>query len=167
VEVGAASSETTHLVKVFSWTEQNAAFVNSLFWGGIALGRLLIAPFASRFSPSSIVLGSTILVAASLSLTGIGMIAPIAYTLAGIACGPIFPTGFVWMSNALGGSLSNASIVIAGANLGGMATPFVIGFLSGQDINRLPVSYVIVSILMVFSVFLILRLSSAKKLVNS
>jgi MFS transporter, FHS family, glucose/mannose:H+ symporter len=167
VEVGAASSETTHLVKVFSWTEQNAAFVNSLFWGGIALGRLLIAPFASRFSPSSIVLASTVLVAASLSLTGIGVIAPIAYTLAGIACGPIFPTGFVWMSKALGGSLSNASIVIAGANFGGVATPYVMELLSGKNIQRVPMAYVIVSILMVFSVFLIMRLSSGKKLVNS
>jgi MFS transporter, FHS family, glucose/mannose:H+ symporter len=166
VEVGAASSETTHLVTVFAWSEQNAAFVNSLFWGGIALGRLLIAPFATRFSPSSIVLGSTILVAASLSLTGIGVIAPIAYTLAGIACGPIFPTGFVWMSKALGGSLSNASIVIAGANFGGVATPYVMELLSGKSIQRIPVAYVIVSVLMVFSVFLIMRLSSSKKLVN-
>jgi MFS transporter, FHS family, glucose/mannose:H+ symporter len=167
VEVGAASSETTHLVKVFSWSEQNAAFVNSLFWGGIAVGRLLIAPFAMRFSPSSIVLGCTILVAASLSLTGIGVIAPVAYTLAGIACGPIFPTGFVWMSRALGGSLANASIVIAGANLGGVTTPYVIEFLSGKNIQRVPVAYVIASVLMIFSVLLIMRLSSAKKLVNS
>jgi MFS transporter, FHS family, glucose/mannose:H+ symporter len=162
VEVGAASSETTHLVKVFSWSEQNAAFVNSLFWGGIALGRVLIAPFTTRFSPSNIVLGSVVLVAASLSLTGIGVISPIAYTLAGIACGPIFPTGFVWMSKALGGGLSNASIVIASANFGGVATPYVIEFLSGQNLQRLPVAYLIVSVLMVFSVFLIQRLSSAK-----
>jgi MFS transporter, FHS family, glucose/mannose:H+ symporter len=167
VEVGAASSETTHLVQVFSWSEQNAAFVNSLFWGGIALGRVLIAPFTTRFSPSSIVLGCAILVAASLSLTGIGVIAPIAYTLAGIACGPIFPTGFVWMSRALGGSLSNASIVIASANFGGVATPLVIELLSGKSIQRLPIAYVIVSILMVFAIFLIGRLSSSNKLVKS
>jgi MFS transporter, FHS family, glucose/mannose:H+ symporter len=167
VEVGAASSETTHLVKVFSWTEQNAAFVNSLFWGGLALGRMLIAPFTTRFSPSSIVLGSVILVAASLSLTGIAPIAPIAYTLAGIACGPIFPTGFVWMSKALGGGLTNASIVIASANFGGVATPAVIELLSGKSVQRLPIAYVIVSAMMVFSVFLIGRLSSTKKLVKS
>lgn len=167
VEVGAASSETTHLVQAFSWTEQNAAFVNSLFWGGLALGRMLIAPFTTRFSPSSIVLGSALLVAASLSLTSIGVIAPIAYTLAGIACGPIFPTGFVWMSRALGGGLSNASIVIASANFGGVATPYVIELLSGKDINRVPIAYLIVAVGMILSIFLIQRLSSHNKLVKS
>ncbi len=167
VEVGAASSETSHLVKVFSWSEQNAAFVNSLFWGGLALGRVLIAPFTTRFSPSSIVLASAILVALCLSFTGVAAIAPVAYTLAGIACGPIFPTGFVWMSKALGGGLTNASILIASANFGGVATPLVIEFLSGRSLQGLPVAYVIVSVLMVFSVFLIQRLSSAKKRVNS
>jgi fucose permease len=167
VEVGAASSETTHLVQAFSWTEQNAAFVNSLFWGGLALGRVLIAPFTTRFSPSSIVLASAILVAISLSLTSIGVIAPIAYTLAGIACGPIFPTGFVWMSKALGGGLTNASIVIASANFGGVATPLVIELLSGKTVQGLPLAYVIVSVGMILSVFLIQRLSSNNKTVKS
>ena len=167
VEVGAASSETTHLVQAFSWTEQNAAFVNSLFWGGLALGRVLIAPFTTRFSPSSIVLGSALLVAASLSLTSIGVIAPVAYTLAGIACGPIFPTGFVWMSKALGGSLANASIVIASANFGGVATPYVIELLSGKNIQRVPIAYLIVAVLMIASIFLIQRLSSSNKLVKT
>ena len=167
VEVGAASSETTHLVQAFSWTEQNTAFVNSLFWGGLALGRVLIAPFTTRFSPSSIVLGSALLVAASLSLTSIGVIAPVAYTLAGIACGPIFPTGFVWMSKALGGSLANASIVIASANFGGVATPYVIELLSGKNIQRLPIAYLIVAVLMIASIFLIQRLSSSNKLVKT
>jgi MFS transporter, FHS family, glucose/mannose:H+ symporter len=159
VEVGAASSETTHLVQAFSWTEQKAAFVNSLFCADCAVYYAI--------SPSSIVLGSVILVAVSLSLTGIGVIAPIAYTLAGIACGPIFPTGFVWMSKALGGGLGNASIVIASANFGGVATPLVIELLSGKSIQRLPIAYLIVSVLMIFSVFLIQRLSSTQNLVKS
>jgi MFS transporter, FHS family, glucose/mannose:H+ symporter len=163
VEVGAASNETTHLVKTFNWSEQNAAFVNSLFWGGLALGRVLIAPITTRFSASSIVLGSTVLVALSLSLTGVGGIAPIAYTLAGIACGPIFPTGFVWMSKVLGGSLSNASIVIAAANLGGVATPYLIEFLSGKNVARLPSAYVIVALAMVIAVLAIQRLSRRKQ----
>ncbi len=166
VEVGAASNETTHLVKSFSFTEPNAAFVNSLFWGGIAFGRLIIAPFTTRFSVSSIVLGSAVLVAVCLSLTGISAISPFAYTLAGIACGPIFPTGFVWMSKALGGSLGNASILIAAANFGGVATPYVIKFLSGSSLQNLPIAYLIASMLMVAAIFLIFRLSSQVKKVN-
>jgi fucose permease len=54
------------------------------------------------------------------------------YTLAGVMCGPIFPTSLVWLSKVLPGSTASASFVIAAASLGGVVAPFGINLIAGN-----------------------------------
>jgi MFS transporter, FHS family, glucose/mannose:H+ symporter len=131
-EVGTAGAEPRHLRDALGYSEQNAAFINALFWGGLTAGRLLVAPLALRLPPSSLVVGSSALVLVFLAATHVAPIAPVMYTLAGVACGPVFPTGLVWLSKVLPGSTAAASLVVAAASLGGVAAPLGINLIAGN-----------------------------------
>ncbi|NJK46360.1 MAG: hypothetical protein HC933_20840 [Pleurocapsa sp. SU_196_0] len=69
------------------------------------------------------------------------------YTLAGVVCGPIFPTGLVWLSRVIPGSTAAASIVIAAASLGGVVAPFGINLIA-PNAAQIPTALTVYTLLL-------------------
>jgi fucose permease len=111
-----------------------ATLALSLFWAGLAIGRLVASRVAHQFAP--------IAVATACGLaTGAALVAAVAvpwiaasiafFAVAGVACGPIFPM-IVASAGALYPARANAvsGILTAAAVAGSVVYPPVMGFIS-------------------------------------
>ena len=134
-----------------------AAFLTSAFWGALTLGRLLIIPFATRFSPERIVVTDFICCVASISLVLLfpgSYPAVLAGTLGlGFSMASIFPTllAFAGRHLPMRGDVTRWFFVGTGA--GGMTLPWLIGQLfqnAGLLIGMLAVLLDLVIGLLVF-----------------
>ncbi len=125
VEVSAANLEPRHLKEALGFSPESAAQWNGLYWAGLTAARIIIAPLTVRFrlQPPQIVIGGALVAVMGLALTFFAPLAPYAYIVAGFGFGPIFPTGFVWLTQAIPSSVAAASIVVAAANLGAVVFP--------------------------------------------
>ncbi len=106
----------------------------SLFWGGLALGRLLAARTADRFEPVRFATLCALGAGAALVLAIAVPWLPVSialFALAGLAEGPIYP-----MIMAIGGNLhpgrsgAVSGVLTTAAVVGGLVYPPVIGFIS-------------------------------------
>jgi MFS transporter, FHS family, glucose/mannose:H+ symporter len=147
LEVGTANLQPRHLRDVLGYSESSAAQWNALFWGGLTAARLLVAPIALRFSASSIVMGSALLILLGSVLTQFGGVAAYAYVLIGLGCGPIFPTGLVWFTRAVPNGASVLSIVIAAASLGAVVLPPLLSSFA-NDATRVPMTVMAMAVLL-------------------
>lgn len=98
-EVGPSNWMVTHLTGLYSafWV----GWAPSLYWGALALGRLVFAPLSARLRPSYLVmLGS---IGATLMLLGTHNpgLALYAYTATGFFLAPIYPTLLAWLGEIL------------------------------------------------------------------
>jgi len=126
-EVGVASWEPTYLAPVLG--SSAAAFLTSLYWGALTLGRLLAATVSSLLKPADLVLGALLLALAAAWLATITPLAPVAYAVVGLAFAPVFPTALAWLQEVFPQRAERvAPIVIAGASLGPVATAPAIGW---------------------------------------
>ncbi|HEV8651654.1 MAG TPA: MFS transporter [Actinomycetes bacterium] len=128
VESGVGGWEATSLMAEGAG-EAVAANWTAGYWAAITAGRLLAIPLALRVTPPRLVAGSLLLAAASLTLAHTPPLAPLAYTLTGLALAPVFPTGLAWLAAAAPSTRASTALVIAGAQLGGVVLPAVIGRL--------------------------------------
>lgn len=106
----------------------------SAFWAGLALGRLVAARIADRFShaafaaTASIVTGIAVVLAVAAPTTELAILA---FAVAGFASGPVFP-----MIVAIGGELypdrlsATTGTLTGAAVVGGTLYPPLIGFMS-------------------------------------
>ena len=158
VEVSAANLEPRHLKDGLGIAEETAQRWNSLYWAGLTASRILIAPIALRYPPSAIVLGSIAVALLGLSLTHIPSIAPYAYIVAGLGFGPVFPTGFVWLTQAIPSSVAAASLVVAAANLGAVLIPPLSSSLSANP-NSIPTVITVQGVILLIVAVLLTRRS--------
>ena len=111
-----------------------ATLALSLYWAGLAIGRLVASAIADRFDHLRFTIASALLMATFLA---IAILAPAlslsiaAFTIAGVASGPVFPMivavggeRYPERSAAVGGSLTGLAIV------GSMVYPPAMGLLS-------------------------------------
>ena len=111
-----------------------ATLALSLYWGGLAVGRLISSAIADRFDHLRFTIVSTVAMGV---LIGVAVLAPsleasiVAFALAGIASGPVFP-----MIVAIGGERYPERSAAVGGSLAGMAVlgsvvyPPAMGFMS-------------------------------------
>jgi MFS transporter, FHS family, glucose/mannose:H+ symporter len=99
------------------------------YWAAITAGRLLAIPLALRVPAPALAAGSLLLAVAGLGLAHVPALAPAAYTLTGLALGPVFPTALAWLAQAAPGARGSTALVFGAANLGGVVLPVVIGQL--------------------------------------
>ena len=126
-EMGAASWEATHLAPYFG--PEQAAFLTSLYWAAITVGRFIAIPVSARVKPAHLVTGAAVLAIPGAVLTTIPSLAPYGYLIMGLAFAPIFPTTLVWIQQALPGrSELMIPITMSFANLGPVLTAPLIGF---------------------------------------
>lgn len=106
----------------------------SLFWGGLAVGRLIAARTADRFAPIAYATACAFLAGVAIIGAVLAPSLPLSIALfgvAGLAQGPIYP-----MIMTIGGILQPArssavsGMLTAGGVVGGLAYPPVIGFIS-------------------------------------
>lgn len=111
----------------------SAAFLTSAFWGALTLGRLMIIPVATRFSPERIVIADFL---GCLLSMGIILVFPRSYlavwagTLGlGLAMASIFPTLLAFSGRHLPMSGNVTRWFFVGTGAGGMLLPWLMGLL--------------------------------------
>jgi MFS transporter, FHS family, glucose/mannose:H+ symporter len=128
VESGIGGWETTSL-RAGGVGQAAAASWTAGYWAAITTGRLLAIPLALRVPAPMLAVGSVLLATAGLGLAHVPALAPVAYTLTGLALGPVFPTALAWLAQAAPGARGATAMVFAAANVGGVVLPVVIGRL--------------------------------------
>jgi MFS transporter, FHS family, glucose/mannose:H+ symporter len=106
-----------------------AATWTSGYWAAVTVGRLLAIPLALRVAPAALAAGSLVAAAGGLGLAHVPGVAPVAYTLAGLALGPVFPTVLAWLAVVAPGSRTSTAMVFSAGQLGGIFLPVLIGRL--------------------------------------
>lgn len=125
-EVGVASWEPTYLAPALG--ASTAAFLTSLYWGALTVGRVVAAGVSDRLRPADLVMGALLLALAAAWVAVATPLAPVAYALVGLAFGPVFPTALAWLQEVFPRRAERvAPIVIAGASLGPVASAPAIG----------------------------------------
>jgi fucose permease len=106
----------------------------SLFWAGLAVGRLVASRLAGRFAPVAVAIACGL--ATGVALWAAVVVPWIAvsialFAVAGLACGPIFPM-IMASAGALYPTRANAvsGILMAAAVVGSVVYPPVMGFIS-------------------------------------
>jgi len=99
------------------------------YWAALTTGRLLAIPLALRVAPAVLAAGSLVAAAGGLGLAHVPGFAAAAYTLTGLALGPVFPTVLAWLAVVAPGSRTSTAMVFAAGQLGGIVLPVVIGRL--------------------------------------
>lgn len=125
-ESGVASWETVHLEP--SLGARSAAFMTSVFWIALTIGRLLAIPLSARIAPRTLVLLSSASGLAALSAAHVTAFAPVAYALAGLALAPVFPTTLAWIERVFPRRSERiVPLALAVANVGPVAGTAAIG----------------------------------------
>jgi len=114
-------------------TEANAAYLTSLFWGALTIGRLISIPLAFRFS-LKVILWSDLLLCMlglliilvwpqTLTMVGVGTI------LVGLGMASLFPAGISLAERSMTVTGRITSFLLVGGSLGSMSIPWIIGQL--------------------------------------
>lgn len=145
-------------------SETNAAYLTSVFWGALMLGRLLAIPLAVRFRSS--VLLWVDLVGCMLSMLLILAIpfSPIVLMFGtvgvGLSMASMFPTMMTLAEKRLGLSGKITGWFLVGSSLGGMTIPWFIGQLFEGVGPRITMVVIQVVIVLAAGVFGLIRANS-------
>jgi MFS transporter, FHS family, glucose/mannose:H+ symporter len=127
VETGLGSWEATHL-RAHGYAPDTAAALTSLFWLGLAAGRLLL-PFVTRtWTGVRILVTALLACAGGLTLLIGGVTAPVGFFLLGVFVGPVFPTTLAWIATTLPHPRRVNAVVLTVAMLGNATVPALIGY---------------------------------------
>jgi FHS family Na+ dependent glucose MFS transporter 1 len=131
VEGGFGGWIFSYVTKMKIATEANAAYINSLYWGALTLGRLITVILAKKIKPGKILIGNFLISAMSLGLILLMPANPLAVWLgsAGVGLGlsSVFPTLLVLAETRLKITGSVTSMFFLGSSLGGMVIPMLLG----------------------------------------
>ncbi|MFC4858633.1 MFS transporter [Actinophytocola glycyrrhizae] len=138
VETGLSSWEATHL-RAHGYSADTAAALTSLFWLGLAGGRLLVPLVTRNWSPPRLIVSALLACGASLSVIAFDFSAPAGFLLLGACAGPIFPATLAWIARTLPHPRRVNAAVLTVAMLGNAAVPALIGFgLEATSVLALP-----------------------------
>jgi MFS transporter, FHS family, glucose/mannose:H+ symporter len=118
----------------------------------------------TRVSPPLLAVGSLLVAAAGLGLAHVPALAPAAYTLTGLALGPVFPTVLAWLAAAAPGARGTTALVFATAQVGGLVLPLAIGRLVDASTPAVIPTTILVVALACLGATLLLRRSAAHAL---
>jgi FHS family glucose/mannose:H+ symporter-like MFS transporter len=121
IESGIGGFEATSLLAGGAGAAAAAGWTAG-YWAALTTGRLLAIPLALRVEPAAQAAGG-------LALAHVPGFAAVAYTLTGLALGPVFPTVLAWLAVVAPGSRTSTAMVFAAGQLGGIVLPVVIGRL--------------------------------------
>lgn len=131
VEVGASGWIPTYMIDK-NYSPQMGATALALFFVALAAGRIIILPLAHKFSPSQIVLTSSILIILSLFFITFSNVPLIGFSIMGFVCGPVFPTAMVWAVRINPGDPRTAGFMMFAAIAGASVSPSLMGVVMQQ-----------------------------------
>lgn len=137
-EVGVASWEPTFLAPTTG--EARAAFLTSLYWAALTVGRLVAVPVSALVRPADMVAGAALVATAAAWLAALPGWAPAAYALVGFAFAPIFPTTLAWLQEVFPQRAERITpLAITGATLGPVLSAPAIGWaVAATGSDRIP-----------------------------
>jgi fucose permease len=127
VETALSSWEATHL-RAHGYAPDTAAALTSLFWLGLAAGRLLVPLVTRNWTATRILVTALLACAAALSLITVDVSAPVGFFLLGAFAGPVFPTTLAWIAATLPHPRRVNAVVLTVAMLGNATVPALVGF---------------------------------------
>jgi FHS family Na+ dependent glucose MFS transporter 1 len=129
-----------------------AAYLTSVFWGALTLGRLLSIPLAARFSPRQVLAGDLMVclisIFALLIWSGSEVITWIGTFGAGLGMASIFPTTISLAERHTTITGTVTSWFFVGGSLGGMTIPWAIGQLFESVGPRVTVFAIIAAVVL-------------------
>jgi fucose permease len=128
VEVGASGWIPTYMIDQ-NYSAQMGATALALFFLALAAGRIVVLPLANKFSPTQIVLTSSILIILSLLFIGFTPFALVGFTIMGFVCGPVFPTAMVWAVRINPGDPRTSGFMMFAAIVGASISPSLMGIV--------------------------------------
>lgn len=138
VETGLSSWEATHL-RAHGYSADTAAALTSLFWLGLAGGRLLVPLVTKSWSPPRLIVTALLACGAGLSVIAFEFSAPAGFLLLGACAGPIFPATLAWIARTLPHPRRVNAAALTVAMLGNAAVPALIGYgLQATSVLALP-----------------------------
>lgn len=156
----------TYTINMGLGTETSAAYITSLFWGALTIGRLLAIPIASRLRPGAM-LGID-LAGCVISLGIINLFTTSQATLlvgtigTGVFMASIFPTLINLAQQKMQITGKITSWFFVGASSGGMFLPWIIGQLFTPVGPRITMQAILVSVLISTVIFLLVLRSNRK-----
>ena len=165
-------AETSFAGWIFTYTLElklsgaaTAAYLTSLFWGALTVGRIVTIPMAARLKPLSIITGS---LAGCLTCVGLMLLIPRSFAVVllataglGFSMGSIFPTtlSFAGLRMSMTGQVTGWLVLTASA--GAMIVPLIIGQFF-QSIGPRVLVFVTTIILLAAAVVFALLIRSSK-----
>ncbi|MCP4537418.1 MAG: MFS transporter [Chloroflexi bacterium] len=169
-EVGFGGWVFTYAVKVNLGTETSAAYLNSVFWGALTLGRLLAIPIAARVRPRFILLSDLV---GCLASVGVILLWPNAPTMLwlgtfglGFSMASIFPTMISLAERRMTITGKVTSWFFVGTSIGGMFLPWLIGQLFESVGPRAMMFAVLVDLVAAMFVFVGVMRYSARSVMD-
>ncbi len=151
----------TYALKMNLANETNAAYLTSLYWGGLSLGRLVAIPLALRFSPRAILRADFggALVSLLAMLIFPRSLAAVMITSAGLgfALASIYPTTMSYSGQLMALSGKVTGYFAVGSSLGIMLMPWVIGQFFERVGPQVLTHVLVVDMLVALLVLLALR----------
>jgi fucose permease len=127
IETGLSSWEPTQL-RAHGYQPDTAAALTSLFWLGLAAGRLLVPLVTRSWTTFRILVTALLALGAALTLITVDVSAPVGFFLLGMFAGPVFPTTLAWIAATLPHPRRVTSVVLTVAMLGNATVPALFGF---------------------------------------
>jgi FHS family Na+ dependent glucose MFS transporter 1 len=158
-EVGFAGWIFTYTVTTNLGTVAAAAYLTSLFWGSLTLGRALAIPIVARAKPDAILVGSLLGAITSLalmlawerSLVGIS----VGTAVLGLSMASIFPATLSFAGRRMRVTGRTTGWFVVGASLGATSIPLAIGQMLTLIGPRAVILLPAVALLLATAVFLI------------
>jgi len=122
---------STYAIQKNILKEAHAAYLTSIFWGSITVGRLATIPFSSRVTPGKILMSNLI---GCLISTGLLLLFPgsrgvlwFSTFLMGFSMASMYPVSILFADRCMKINGKVVGIFLVGANTGGMVIPWIIG----------------------------------------
>nr|WP_272923949.1 MFS transporter [Streptomyces sp. SID3343] len=135
LETGTAGLESTYLTHV-GHSDDYAAVGTALFWAGLTIGRVVIPPLARRTAPATLLA----YISATAGLAALAALIPdaalIAFAVAGIAMGPIFPTTLAWLARSHPAAHTANSALLVASMIGSTTLPALVALLGQTTSTR-------------------------------
>ncbi|MFE7561421.1 MFS transporter [Kitasatospora sp. NPDC057500] len=118
-------------------TPAAAAGIVAVFWGATAVSKFGAVALARRVSTAGLVIAGLAGTSVSLFLASLPHGAVAGFLLAGLALGPVFPTGLAWIAQR-GGGRRSVGLAISASMTGSILFPAAIGWFVAYDVRVIP-----------------------------
>lgn len=157
----------TYTINLKLMGNTSAAYLTSLYWGALTLGRLISIPIAARFKPSVILfsdmvgvmlsVGIILLWSNSVPVLWIGTFG------AGFSNASIFPMMLVFAQRRMRITGQVTSWFFIGASLGGMILPWIIGQFFESVGPQVAMVTIFIDVVLVLTLYIVLLLYANRK----